>query len=435
VKKRLCFLLVLAMCIGICSGCAKKPAPLDAPTISVTPAASQKVDQALNSFRLDAPTISVTPAASQKVDQALNSFSLKLLQTARDTQMEQTGILLSPLSAALALSMAANGADGDTLDEFQTLLGGEADLAELNAACVQLIKEYQNPGGSTKSSIANSLWTDPEGQISEEFTGTCKGVFDADVFQTDLSAPAIVSQLNGWVSDKTREMIPSLIDEPFSPDAAALLVNALYLENRFIHEFDPNSTRLRAFFHADESREDKTFMHESLISYPYIKGSGAQGVILPYDDGRLGFAAILPEGDLDSWLASLSGNDLSELFLSAQDTRFETLALPKFEFEWQGSLVDILTELGLENAFTAGVADFSRLGSHPDGYFLSDVIHTAKIAVKEEGTKAAAATAVIVAPGAAPPPENAVTLIFDHPFLYAIVDLQTGLPLFLGTFE
>jgi len=411
VKKLLSLLLVSAICVGICSGCGKTPAPLEAPKVSITPKASQTVNSALNSFGLD------------------------LLRTSRELQAEQTGILLSPLSAALALSMAANGADGETLSEFEALLGGGADLSELNGACTQLMEDYQSLGGSTKSSIANSLWADPGGQISEDFIGICKGIFDAEAFQTELSDPAIVSQLNNWVNDKTQKMIPKLIDQPF-PEAAAVMVNALYLENRFVHEFDPNSTRLRAFFHADGTREDKDFMHDGLTSYPYIKGSGVQGVILPYDDGRLGFAALLPDEDLDTWLSSLSGTALSDLFLSAQeDTLFLKLAMPKFETEWNGSLVDALREMGLELPFLKGTADFSKLGTHPDGYYLSDVLHATKIEVKEEGTKAAAATAAVAAPGAAPLPPDGVTLILDRPFLYAIVDLQTGLPLFLGTFE
>ena len=95
---------------------------------------------------------------------------------------------------------------------------------------------------------------------------------------------------------------------------------------------------------------------------------------------------------------------------------------------------DILAVLGLEDAFTPGAADFSLLGDNPEGYYLSQVIHAAKIKVNEKGTEAAAAT-VVAANGAGAPPEEGITLIFDQPFLYGIVDLETGIPLFLGTFE
>ena len=118
----------------------------------------------------------------------------------------------------------------------------------------------------------------------------------------------------------------------------------------------------------------------------------------------------------------------------AEDTYFLDLGLPKFEQEWNGQLGDALKAMGLDQAFVPGLADFSALGDNPEGYFISQVIQATKIAVNEDGTEAAAATIVEVA-GTGMPPEDGVRLVFDRPFLYGIVDLQTGLPLFLGTFE
>ena len=158
-------------------------------------------------------------------------------------------------------------------------------------------------------------------------------------------------------------------------------------------------------------------------------------MVLPYDDGRLGFFALLPDVKLDSWLAGLEGDDLSQLLARREDTLFLHLALPKFEAEWKGELKDILSALGLEDAFVPGAADFSLLGDNLDGYYLSQVIHAAKIEVNENGTKAAAATVAVGSGESGAPPEDGITLIFDHPFLYGIADLETGIPLFLGTFE
>ena len=108
--------------------------------------------------------------------------------------------------------------------------------------------------------------------------------------------------------------------------------------------------------------------------------------------------------------------------------------MPKFTAEWSGSLTDILSELGLEDAFDAARADFSNLGDSPEGYYISQVIHATKIEVNEKGTEAAAAT-VVDAPAGSAPPQEGITLILDRPFLYGIVDLYTGVPLFLGTYE
>ena len=233
-------------------------------------------------------------------------------------------------------------------------------------------------------------------------------------------------------------MIPRILSEPFNENTALLLVNALYLKNTWETEFDPNNTYLRGFYHQGSDKESMDFLNAGFVTFPYLQSETAQGAVLPYDDGRLAFFALMPEEgtELEGWLNSLDGNTFTGLLESRRDTEFLTLALPKFEAEWSGQLQDILSALGLDLAFDdTGLADFSLLGDNPNGYFLSQVIHAAKIEVNEQGTEAAAATVVEAVGGSAAPPETGVTLIFDRPFLYGIVDLQTGVPLFLGTFE
>lgn len=384
---------------------------------------------------LTASPITVIAAPSARADAALASLGLELVKTTRG----EGGTLLSPLSIVLALSMAANGAQGETLAQLETLLAGEGDLAELNAACAYWMEKYTDLGGSTKSSIANSLWLDPDGQIKDSFTGTCQGVFDAQVFHARLSDPAIVGELNGWVSEHTGKMIPRLIDQPFSKDTAALLVNALYLENQWVSPFDPNDTHKREFTHADGSVQTMDFLRKGMGSRLYLEAEGAQGVLLPYDDGKLCFFALMPDlypdaPELGDWLAGLDGETLTGLLTSAEERTFLTLALPKFEAEWKGQLQDLLAGMGADLAFAPG-ADFSAIGDCPDGYYISQVLHATKLEVNEKGTKAAAATAVSIAPCSAPAPVEGITLILDRPFLYGIADLETGLPLFLGTFE
>ena len=372
----------------------------------------------------------------QKSKEGSYETRLDLLKTARQ---EGEGTLLSPLSAALALSMAANGADGETLDQFREVLGDGASLEALNVSCSALMKLYGGLGGSTECSIANSLWTDPEGRMQEDFVGRCSGIFDAQVFQEDLSAPVIVPALNSWVSDHTAGMIPQIIQRPFGEDAAALMVNALYLKNTWATKFDPSDTVTRDFTRADGTAEPLDFLQHFSRSLTYLQSGSDEGVLLPYDDGRLAFFALMPRQssgvpDFERWLSSLTGEGLSALLSGREETFFLRLSLPKFEQEWSGELKDALAALGLTDAFDPDLADFSLLGDDPRGYYLSQVIHAARIEVNEEGTEAAAATVVAAASGAAPPQEG-VTLIFDRPFLYGIVDLQNGVPLFLGTFE
>ena len=174
-------------------------------------------------------------------------------------------------------------------------------------------------------------------------------------------------------------------------------------------------------------------------------------MVLPYDDGRLAFFALIPDERpedgtpftmnctptelLGAWLYTLDGDDLPRLISNREDALFLSFAMPKFTAEWKGDLTGILPEMGLEDAFDVAKADFSSLGDSPEGYYISQVIHATKIEVNEKGTEAAAATVVAAESGAAAPPQEGVTLILDRPFLYGIVDLYTGVPLFLGTYE
>lgn len=392
-----------------------------------------------------AETLSIQPKGSEAVDAALARFGLELLKQARaagrekaaaDSPDRASSTLVSPLSVSLALSMAANGADRETLAQFREVLGGGADLDELNAACAQSMFDYQGLPGSTKFSIANSLWKDHQGGIYEGFVSKCRGYYSAQVYDAELSDPRIVDDLNQWVSDKTNGRIPKIVDEPFGEDTACLLVNALYLKNTWKYQFDPLNTRERDFIQADGQSRQMDFLNNGMLQLPYLHSADGEGVILPYDDGRLAFFALMPDrpSELESWLSALDGDALSRSLTEAEDALFLHLALPKFEAEWSGRLEDILADMGLSAAFDPDTADFSRLGDSEYGYYISQVIHAAKIEVNEKGTEAAAATVVEAAAGAAMPPEG-VTLVFDRPFLYGIVDLQTGVPLFLGTFE
>ena len=427
-KRTLSLLLACALGLGLLSGCA----------------------QASAAKELTAPKLSVTPSNSEEVNGALAGFGLELLKKTRDANGETAmnsdmdhvpfSTLVSPLSVALALSMTANGAAGNTLAQFQDVLGGGVDLVELNTACAQLMADYQGLGGSTKCAIANSLWVDPEGQIKDDFIGQCRGIFDAQVFSAQLSEPGIVKDLNSWVSQHTNKMIPEIIDQPFPEETACLLVNALYLKNSWLSEFDPLSTHTMDFHHAGGPDSQVEYLRKFDTQLSYLQGKGAQGVVLPYDDGRLAFVAILPDlypdsPDFGQWLNNLEGNSLSQLINNREDAIFLSFAMPKFSAEWKGNLEDTLPLLGLEDAFVPGAADFSSLGDSPEGYYISQVIHATKIEVNEKGTEAAAATVVAAESGAAAPPQEGITLILDRPFLYGIVDLHTGVPLFLGTYE
>ena len=441
-KRTLALLLTCALGFGLLAGCSGKSDPTYGPgDSSFTPPP----------LEYDGYSHVLYPVASSpKVEGALAAFGLELLKQARAANAEKAmasewdhvpfSTFISPLSVAMVLSMAANGADGETLTQFLEVLGGGADLEELNAAWAQLLLDYRAPGGSTQFNIANSLWKDLNGGITADFIGICRGGYGAQLYSADLSDLRIVDDLNGWVSEHTNKMIPEIISEPFDKDTELLLVNALYLKNKWLREFDPRSTREMDFHHAGGPDSHPDYLQHFNTTLSYIQGEGAQGTVLPYDDGRLAFFVLLPDlypdsPDLGEWLNGLDAEELSRLINSREDTLFLRFAMPKFKAEWQGDLENILPELGLRDAFVPGTADFSKMGDNEYGYYIDKVIHAAKIEVNEKGTEAAAATVVAAPAGAAEPPREGITLILDRPFLYGIIDLQTSVLLFLGTYE
>ena len=386
--------------------------------------------------KLLTPDSGSAPAAgipSDTADRALGDFGGRLLFQVRGAG---ENALVSPLSVLLCLSMCANGAQGETLQEFLDILGGGVDLDTLNASCASLLEDYLSLEGSTECNIAGSLWVDDRLSANADFLSRCTESYRAGIYQADLDTQRTVDQVNAWVKEQTHGMIDGILDEPLTPDAVLLLANALYLKNTWANEFEAEDTGEQPFYTASGEEIQTEFLHNGTRSERYICTETERGVILPYDDGRLAFVALVPQdGDLSGYLAGWSGDTLPQVLSAAEDTLL-TLSLPKFEAEWSGSLVEPLKALGLELPFDEERAQFGGVGLADGPLRISDALHKTRIEVNENGTEAAAVAAMIFAPTADMPfttePE---VLILDRPFVYGIVDLERGIPLFLGTFE
>lgn len=412
-------LLSSALAFGLLAGCALTPSP--------TPIACP--DDVPSLVRTDTPL----PTPGGSADLSYGEFSAELLRRCR---AEGKNTLISPLSILLALGMTANGADGETRAAFEQLFG--MDMDTLNALCAALLTDYQTLGGSTQSNLANSLWVADHVELEQPFVAACRRDYQAELFTVDFTKPLTVEQVNGWVDEQTRGLIPAIVDR-FDPDTAMALINAVYLKNRWMKEFPtPTAEWKLAFTAGDGTVSEIPCMRNETRTERYVTTLGASGVVLPYDDGRLGFVALLPDEDssLDALVEGWDGAALPALLDGAEE-RLVSLSMPKFEAEWSGSLNDVLTGMGLGTAFDSDAADFSAMGRSPMGpFYISEVIHKTALKVNEKGTEAAAVTAVIMECAGAPmPPEDLIVLTLDRPFLYGIVDLERGVPLFWGTFE
>ena len=337
------------------------------------------------------------------------------------------------MSVLIALSMTANGADGETLSQMETVFG--IPVEELNG----YIRDYmaQLPEEDTyKLSLANSIWfIDDEQmfQVNPDFLQTNANYYGADVYKAPFDETTL-NEINNWVNHKTDEMIPTILDR-IPEDAIMYLVNALAFDAKWQDPYEDFQVRKGQTFTLENGTEKKVTMMNS-EEFSYLEDDQATGFIKYYDDQAYAFVALLPnEGvSVSEYVASLTGEHLRKMLASPEGLPVFA-SMPKFESEYDVEMSDILEEMGMVNAFSGEVAEFPHIGTVSDGLniVISRVIHKTFISVTENGTRAGAATAVeMKAEGAMEIAEfKEVTL--DRPFVYMLIDCKNDIPLFIGS--
>ena len=335
-------------------------------------------------------------------------------------------VLVSPLSVLAALSMTANGAKGETLSEMEAVLGMKCDA--LNA----FFRSYMNalkPTDKCKLSLADSIWfRDGRFTVNQEFLQTNADYYDADAYRVPFNGETL-KQINAWVKQNTDGMIPKILDE-LSGSTVMVLINALAFDAEWQTVYRSDQIREGTFTLEDgtERKADLMYSQEGA----YLEDELATGFIKYYAGNRFAFVAMLPnEGvTVDEYIASLDGESLMKTLYGAKTLTVHA-AIPKFQTEYSSELKGVLSGMGMKKAFTAD-ADFSGIGTSENGAISIDsVIHKTFISVDEKGTKAGAATAVIMKEAAAVY-EETKTVILDRPFVYMLVDTETYLPFFIG---
>lgn len=357
---------------------------------------------------------------------AATEFSVRLFQACL-TEGENT--LVSPLSVLYALAMTANGAQGETLAQMEAVLG--LPLEELNA-CLCAYRQTLSAREDAQLNIANSIWLkdDDSLQVNEDFLNANAAWYDAGVYQAPFDK-STVQDINAWVEDHTGGLIQNILDD--IPESAVLyLINALVFDAQWQNVYYDYQVKEGTFTKEDGTRQETEFMYSD--EYAYLEDDSAAGVMKNYEGGAYDFVALLPKDgvSLADYAASLTGENLRKLLETVQNVKVDT-AIPKFRSEYTGELSELLQSMGITDAFDPDLADFSALGETTNGpLYISQVLHKTFLAVDERGTQAGAATIVETSAGAAAP-EEGKTVYLDRPFLYMIVDRETGLPVFLGT--
>ena len=382
--------------------------------------------------------------ARQPVDAGLVSantrFAFDLYQTLA-TDAAGENLFISPASISVALSMTYNGADEATRDSMaQVLRYSGMSLDELNRDNQILLSNLVYGDERVTLELANSLWGRIGVPFIDAFVNRNVQYYDAGMELVNMSDPATVDLVNGWISDKTHGRIPETLDE-LSGSTVLLLINALYFKGAWTYSFDPDDTRDGTFTRADggtvtvpmmqiESTEEEDGDDKRLR---YLRNDDFQAVSLPYgEDGRFSMYLFLPtpSSSLDAFRQNLTEENWTTWMDGFQLTE-GTLELPRFSMEYETELREVLTGMGMGIAFNSVQADFGQMVnlSQNANVWIDKVIHKTFLEVNEEGTEAAGVTVVVMVDSAA---GNEFYMRVDRPFFLSIVDNQTGTILFMG---
>lgn len=366
---------------------------------------------------------------------AYNNFSAKLINNLYENG---SNTLVSPLSIYLALGMTSNAATGSTLDGFASALGLDRD--ELNAFCGYLYAYFMETDMFKSVNIANSIWlnSDLSSIITpkDSFLNVNAAYYGADVYKTPFDTEAD-DKINKWVSDKTDGMIKKLIDEiPQNSDVlyVAYLINTLFLDSKWAqssyYDFQ------RSFTNADGNTAERAFLSANVKGcYTYTENAVALTSRL---QNNLCFVGILPNGDLDDYMANLTGDELTKILTNTDCTKDVYGYFPTFEYDYSANLNDTLKGFGMTDAFDRNAADLSEGFSFDRSsvnLFISNVLHKTRIEVTKYGVRAAAATSVEIDGTTSAQPRERITIDLNRPFAYVLMDTTYNLPLFVGTYN
>jgi len=376
-----------------------------------------------------------------------NDFAFDLYQKLKE---EDGNLFFSPYSISTALAMTYAGARGETAEQMVDTLHFVLPEERLHSAFNDLDEELaqrgkgrellvvQPEGDPVKENIegfrlstVNALWGQVGYDFLDEYLDLVERYYGGGLKTLDFIGEPEPSRLeiNKWASDQTEGRIQNLLPPGvINPLTRIILTNAIYFKARWENEFSERMTQDDTFYLLDGNTVTVPMMHQK-TRFAYAEGGDFQAVRLPYLGGEIAMVVLLPrEGRFEAFEGSLELNKLNDI-IGDMVVREVNLALPKFEFEADYRLGKTLSDLGMPAAFSYGLADFSGMDGNRE-LFISSVIHKTFVSVDEEGTEAAAVTAIPMM--GSPPPAGPVDFTANRPFIFLIQDIETGSILFIG---
>ena len=329
--------------------------------------------------------------------------------------------------------MAYNGADADTKTEMeQTLKLNELSTEQINNSYKMLLAALQSLDDDVVFEIANAIFYADGFSVKPEFISINKNIYAAEVNKLNFSHPSAVSTINDWVSEKTHEKIPTIIDK-LSPEDRMVLLNAIYFNGNWSNRFDEDGTKLRSFRKNDGSMIEIPLMSKE-DKLEYTTNTLFSAVKLPYGNGQYNMVVFLPANDKNSQNVI---DELGSTNWKKWNNEFEIhehvlVTMPRFKYAFESSLNEVLSKMGMEKAFKPFLADFSKISD--DDIYISSARHKSFIDVNETGTEAAAVTSITFTTTSAGPGDLVEKIYFtvDRPFVFAITEKDTEAILFIG---
>jgi serpin B len=368
------------------------------------------------------------PKPSDEVETMSGDFDADLFKESFNAS-DSKNVVVSPFSVKMALSMAAQGADGKTLEEMNKVIG----LDETSNEYFRRLIEDAAKDGDITLNIANSIWLRQGLEFNPAYMDILDSYYMAQASTLDFADPSSKDTINRWVNEKTNGKIEEIVDR-IDPSNIAFLINAIYFNANWSVPFEEGFTSKKDFTLLDGSKVKADLMSKT-AHLSYQENNQFQAVELPYgENGRYVMRVYLPKKDV-KFDKFVNGIDKESLQKWSEDfsSRKGVLELPKFKTEYSSSLNDMLISMGIKEAFNSVNADFSKMiVVEGQNVYISEVMHKTYIDVNEKGTEAAASTSVGISVTSAPDQEEMFEMVVDRPFVFTIDDKESGEILFIG---
>lgn len=411
ISKILAFVLFSIIIVCFCVGCTKPAKPQIVEPNYKEPNFSQPQDDVL---------------LNEAYQNSIAEFSFNLFNTLSTDE----NACISPLSVYLAFACLTNASNGETLNQIASSM--ELSPEEINEYCSYLMHLYQDDESNAEVvKIANSVWFKDSFAPKQSFVDNAFSIYDADIIRTNFDDET-VRQTNAWISEKTNGLIKKMV-ERYGPNTIMQIINAIVFENDWSRPLMETS---KMFINSDNSQKYVKGGYHTISAY--YESESAEAFKYGFKNSRFSFVGIRPKGNIDEYLSAFNAGEYNNLMNNPKnDFDKVNIFIPFFNLDYEKSLVGNLQSLGIVDAFSPTLSNFSRGWDNPELISVSEVKHKTHFELTKDGVRAAAVTIIGIDCTSAPPDYQIKerNLFLDKPFIYMIVDNEYNVPLFIGNIK